>query len=540
MMLVRSPQQMPTGVVSRGVFALVALLVALAGFSDALLELVFRWHRQEEYSHGFLVPVVAAWLLWARRDAVLANIGRPAWSGSLLILIAAALHVISELSATFVLSQVGFILALLGIVLSVGGYSLLRVTFVPLIFLFFAIPLPYFVDSMLSLRLQLISSELGVFFINLFRIPVYLEGNIIDLGFYKLAVIEACSGLRYLYPLLCLGFLASYLFHAPFWQRAIVFLSSIPITIVMNGFRIGMVGVLVDRFGAQAADGVLHFFEGWVIFIACAVLLAAEIYVLASISGKGFFEAFYLPTGNMNATYKMNTGAISGLPVVAGLVLLCAAGFSGLIITHRPEIIPERSLFVSFPSRIDQWQGHISLMEPETEHGLGVDDYILSDYVAVDRKAVNLYVAYYSSQRQGSSPHSPAVCIPGGGWKITEFERTTYSDPATEFPVNRVVIEQGSTKEIVYYWFDERGKKIANEWWSKWQLLIDAIVMNRTDGALVRVMTQVFPGEPERAADERLQSFMRGLVPSLKGYLPSGTPINAQPVADQFESSRKS
>ena len=94
-------------------------------------------------------------------------------------------------------------------------------------------------------------------------------------------VVEACSGLRYLYPLLGLGFLAAYLFQAPFWQRALVFLSTIPITIVMNSLRIGIVGILVNYWGPQDADGFLHMFEGWIIFIACAGVLVAEMTLLA-------------------------------------------------------------------------------------------------------------------------------------------------------------------------------------------------------------------------------------------------------------------
>ena len=124
------------------------------------------------------------------------------------------------------------------------------------------------------MQLQLLSSQLGVAFIRLFHIPVFLEGNVIDLGVYKLQVVDACSGLRYLYPMMSLGFLAAYLFQAPLWQRAIVFLSTIPITIAMNSLRIGLVGILVDHFGPQDADGFLHMFEGWIIFIACAGLLA--------------------------------------------------------------------------------------------------------------------------------------------------------------------------------------------------------------------------------------------------------------------------
>ena len=141
----------------------------------------------------------------------------------------------------------------------------------------------------------------SAFSLDCLEFPVYLDGNIIDLGYYKIQIVEACSGLRYIYPLLSLSFLAAYLFKAPLWQRAIVFLSAIPITIVMNSIRIGLVGVTVNYWGTQAADGLLHFFEGWIIFLACAGILALEIYVLARISGKSFFDVFSLPKGDVQA-----------------------------------------------------------------------------------------------------------------------------------------------------------------------------------------------------------------------------------------------
>ena len=521
-MAVQSIEMPQTSAARAGLIALGALLVGLAGFGGALLELVNRWMLQEEYSHGFLIPVVAAWLLWTRRDALRASIGRPAWSGLVIVLLAMAMHVVGELSAIFILSQVGFVLALVGLALGIGGYSLLRTAFIPIVFLLFAIPMPYFIDTLMSFQLQLISSELGAFVVRMFGIPVYLDGNIIDLGYYKLQVVEACSGLRYLYPLLSLSFLAAYLFQAPFWQRVLVFLSSIPITIAMNSFRIGMVGITVNYWGAQAADEFLHFFEGWIIFLACAGILALEIYFLARLSGKTFFEVFYFPRISVNPAQGSQAKSASQVPLAASLLLLCTGAMAVFFISGRSEIIPDRTRFVTFPERIGSWQGHSSLLEREVEHTLAVDDYILSDYRAGDGKAVNLYVAYYASQRKGESPHSPIVCIPGGGWQITSLEgRTSFTGNSAEFPLNRVVIERDSTKQVVYYWFSERGRKIASEYLAKWYLLADAITMNRTDGALVRLMTQVQPGETERDADDRLQAFMRDAVPSLSGYLPS-------------------
>ena len=153
-------------------------------------------------------------------------------------------------------------------------------------------------------------------------------------------------------------------------------------------------------------------------------------------------------------------------------------------------------------------------------------DYILSDYARSDGRSVNLYVAYYANQRTGSSPHSPAVCIPGNGWIITDLERTHYSsnDAGVSLPFNRVIIGKGSQKQLVYYWFEERGMKIANEYWSKLYLLRDALFENRTDGALVRLTTPVYPGETEADADKRLQEFTGIVVPSLAPYLPAACP----------------
>jgi exosortase D (VPLPA-CTERM-specific) len=513
-----------TSVIYSCLLACVSVLICLAVFSESLLELVRRWTAQEEYSHGFLIPVIVAWLLWTRRDTILASIGRPSWTGPVFILVAAVMQIVGKLSALYMLSQLGFIVALIGITLGLGGYSLLKVTAVPIIFLIFAIPLPYFIDAMLSFRLQLISSQLGVFFIRLFQIPVYLEGNVIDLGVYKLQVVEACSGLRYLYPLMSLGFLAAYFFQAPLWQRTLVFLSTIPITIVMNSLRIGLVGVLVNSWGPQDADGALHMFEGWIIFIACAGVLVTEMYLLARFrSGKGLFEVFHPPKVLTSLPQGQGSFSLSRAPLVSCILLICAVGLAGHFVSTRNEVFPERSLFAVFPTTLGEWRGRPATLDAETEKALGLTDYILSDYAKKDGRGVNLYVAYYASQRSGISPHSPSVCIPGNGWQITDLERTNYtsSDSRVTLPLNRVVIGRGSSKQIVYYWFDERGMKIANEYVSKLYLLRDAMFKNRTDGALVRLTTPVYPGENEIDAEKRLQEFTKIVVPNLNGYLPA-------------------
>src|SRR5207249_6025920 len=161
-----------------------------------------------------------------------------------------------------------------------------KLVWVPLMILFFMVPLPNFLYQGLSAQLQLLSSKLGVSVIRLCDISVFLEGNVIDLGNYKLQVAEACSGLRYLFPLMALGFIAAYFFKGALWKRAIIFLSTIPITILMNSLRIGVIGVMVEHWGRAAAEGFLHDFEGWVIFMTCTVVIVGEMWLLAKIGSN--------------------------------------------------------------------------------------------------------------------------------------------------------------------------------------------------------------------------------------------------------------
>jgi exosortase D (VPLPA-CTERM-specific) len=523
-MSMHSVSTMKAGAIRTALLVLVGL-ACISVFRGTLLDLMASWN-QEEYSHGFFIPAVAAWLLWSRRDTVRESFGSPAWTGLILLLVAMAMHITGELGVIHLLSQLAFIVALLGIVLGIGGFSLLRVTFIPIAFLTFAIPPPPVIVSILTLKLQLISSELGTSFVRMFAIPVYLDGDIIDLGYHKLQVVEACSGLRYLFPLLSLGFLSAYLFHAPLWQRIVVFLSTIPITIVMNSIRIGMVGVTVAYWGPQMGDEVLHAVEGWVIFMACLALLAAEIYLFARFSGKALGEVFRIPKVAPNSELSSRSiPTIRQAPIIAALCILCVSGLMVYFMSARTEIIPERPRFAAFPPQIGQWHGRASSLDAETEQFLHLDDYLLSDYVRPDGKQVGLYVAYYASQHngKGATVHPPLLCLPGGGWNITGLGKTNYPDAGRDgdVAINRLIIEQVSTRQVVYYWYDERGRRIANEYLSRWHLLIDAITKNRTDGSLVRLTTPIFFGETERDADERLQSFMRDILPSLTLYLPS-------------------
>ncbi len=499
-----------------------ALLLGLI-FRDGLAYLFQLWGAKEEYGYAYLVPLVAAFLVWQKRD-VLERMSFPgSWSGPFVVLIGLALFAIGQLSTLFIIVQYGFLIALFGAVLAYTGWRAMSTLWAALLLLLFMIPLPDFLYIQLSQRLQLLSSELGVAVIRLLGISVLLEGNVIDLGSFKLQVVEACSGLRYLFPLMTLGFIIVLFVRAPLWQRLTLFVSTVPITVLMNSFRIGMIGVLVDRYGVEQAQGFLHDFEGWVVFMACLALLFAELLVLARLSGDkrplGQLFALELPRPAANRAQPLQPAPMQAWAAVG---LLALAAVPALLLPERAEAAPTRSTFSTFPMEVGAWRGHREIMEGEFIDALKFTDYLLANFGRSGNAPVNFYVSYYDSQRKGESAHSPRVCLPGGGWVIDRFERQDVSRAAPggrALQVNRAVMSFGSEKQLVYYWFQQRGRIITNEYLVKWFLFWDSLTRNRSDGAMVRLITPVGAGG-EAQADANLQDFVRTVQQQLPRYLP--------------------
>jgi EpsI family protein len=189
----------------------------------------------------------------------------------------------------------------------------------------------------------------------------------------------------------------------------------------------------------------------------------------------------------------------------------------------RTEGPLERKDFSQFPMAFDKWHGKPDRMAAIYLDALKLDDYILANYIATSKHSVNFYVAYYASQRRGGSAHSPRSCIPGGGWEITDLRQlkvggaTVAGEPLR---VNRVLIQKGDNRQLVYYWFQQRGRVLTNEDLVKWYLFWDALTRNRTDGALVRLTTSVNPGSSLEEADGQLSSFATTIADRLTDYVP--------------------
>lgn len=512
-----------------------ALIVALLGYmyADSLVFLFSRWFGTEDYSHGIFVPVISGFLIWQSRHRLLEVSKQQSWWGLAVIAVGLMLYVVGELSTLFVVLHFSLWVVIIGLAISLLGILGTKTIAFPLCYLLTAIPLPMFFYAGLSSNLQLWSSSLGVGCLQLVGVMAFREGNVIDLGPVQLQVAEACSGIRYLLPLTSLAMLCAYLFKDKMWKRVVVVLSSVPISIMINGFRIGMIGLLVDLYGKGAAEGFYHLFEGWIIFMVSFGLLIMEMALLgklgASVPGQSWSKRLTWRNQGVDAARAVWLKNSSGNSFSPGPAYLCSvalfAPFTLFSTTFmdRKEVPPPRAAFVDFPMQIDGWQGAPLPLEQPYIDALRFDDYVLVDYRSQRQQPVNFYAAYYRSQKKGQSAHSPQSCLPGGGWEIESLtQRELPLSPGITEPlrINRAVIQKGEQKQLVLYWFKQRDRNLTDEYLVKLYLLWDAFSRQRTDGALVRLASLVGPGESEAIVDQRLQKLAVAISRELTRFVP--------------------
>lgn len=503
------------------------LILLMFVFRDGLI-LMVQWWNKEEYSHGYMIPLVAAFLAWQRLERLPAAITPSSWWGLLFLVQGLLALVVGELSALYTIIQYGFLICVFGLLLMTLGLGGTALLWAPFAYLIFMIPLPNFLYNNLSSQLQLISSELGVTLIRLFGISVYLEGNVIDLGLMKLQVVEACSGLRYLFPLMSFGFLIACLFRGPLWQRVLLFLSTIPITVLMNSLRIGFIGITVERWGRSAAEGLLHDFEGWVVFMGCVGVLFLEIgaFHLLSRDGRHMLDRLDLELPQLTAKpFNLESDWRNQRPLLLGAILLVIITPWIEVLGSGTDIHPERLSLSRFPLLHRGWSGREMTLDEDVREELRLTDYIKVDYTDADSSSglVNLYIAWYESQKKGASIHSPRSCIPGGGWRIESISQRTLPVThvsGTHLQVNRVLIRKGDMVQLVYYWFEGRHRNITDEYIARWYIFWDSLTRSRSDGALVRVITFLPALSEVDKADQKLTSFISDFYPLLPDYVP--------------------
>jgi exosortase len=254
-------------------------ILLIVAYYPILKHLVWQWSNDEDVGHGFFVPVVAGYIVWQRREQLMALAWKPAWWGVALLVWGALQAYIGTLGAELFLQRSAFLISLVGMLLVLGGTALVREVAFPLLLLPFMIPIPTVVYSQITFPLQLFASRVAEILLSAIDIPVLREGNVLELASQKLSVAEACSGIRSLLSLSFLALVYAYFFDRKVWMRWALFFGVLPIAILANAGRVTITGILSER-DPELARGFFHELEGFIIFaIALAMLFILHLLI---------------------------------------------------------------------------------------------------------------------------------------------------------------------------------------------------------------------------------------------------------------------
>lgn len=253
-------------------WVLIAVLIA-AVYYHVLIKLVTDWYNIPDFSHGFLVPIFAVYLVWVKRKTLLETKIVPTWSGIAVVALGLAVLLLGVFGAELFLSRISLVILLTGLVLGFGGWQMLKELRFALLVLLLAIPIPAIIFNEITLPLQILASKLASALLPLFGVPVLREGNVIELAVMKLEVSEACSGIRSLMSLFTLAIFYGYFLEKSLLRRILLALASIPIAIAANAVRILGTGLCVQYWDPDKAMGFFHEFSGWVMFIVSLLCL---------------------------------------------------------------------------------------------------------------------------------------------------------------------------------------------------------------------------------------------------------------------------
>ena len=501
----------------------VLLLLIVWLYASILARLVAQWIHDPNFSHGFFVPAFAVFVLWQNRHQLRSIDPSPSWLGLALIVCALLMLMLGVLGAELFFSRSSLLLLLAGLIILFQGWPFFRAVLFPWAFLILMIPIPVLVFQKVTFPLQILASKLASWFLPFAGVPVLREGNIIVLAAMPLEVAEACSGIRSLLSLVTLAIIYSYLMDNRKWMRVLLAFSAVPIAVAANGFRVVGTGLLVQYWDPEKAEGFLHIFSGWLIFVVSLALLFILHRVLSRVWRPSAEAEPMHPLSHVEASAKGNARiAASSLRFVfaAGLMLATA-----ILLQARSsyEVVPHREPLSSLPLQLGEWTGRDVSIDQRTLDILGAGEFLLRDFESrnPDLPSIGLFIAYFPSQRMGDTIHSPDHCLPGAGWVPTERRvvQIARSDGST-FPANRYVVSRAGERQLVLYWYQAHDRVVAGEYWAKYYLIADAIRMNRSDGALIRLITPMYEGESPEAAQARLMSLGSQLVPLLNAYIP--------------------
>jgi exosortase D (VPLPA-CTERM-specific) len=502
---------------ARTQYLLVGAILAsfIIGFRSALTELTIRWDSGDN-SYCYLIIPIFLYLCWEQRKTFHYGDFSLQPLGLIPVILALGLIFLGEFGSVETLVYAGVLGCIIGTFIYLYGRRTRSLLFAFTI-LVFIVPLPPYLNNLLTFKLKMFASAMAATLLRLSGVSVFVEGNIIDLGGNLLQVVDACSGLRYVVPMLLMALLIGQFFSNRFWKKLLLVLAVLPLTILINGLRIYLTGMLTVWGHPELAENFFHDLAGVVFFLLAGGVLLNSARALNKLGAPPISSPY--GSGRQIIGTKI-------IPFMAGTMLLCLLFWLGsfALSSHAKNlVVPARKTFALFPTEIGGWQGAKIKLPQEILDELWADDYIDLDFTrAGQANHIFMLIPYYGYQETRHTAHAPESCLLGSGWSILDSKRTDIEvAPGKEVPVMKSIMLKGDQRLISLYFFLQRGQVITSPWHNKLQLMLGAMRDRRTDGALVRIEMTVDAGQSMEQKDLELQEFFKHLWPLLPEYVPA-------------------
>jgi exosortase len=487
-----------------------------------LSEMAARWARDPRYSHGFLVPVFASYLLWSRRSE------RPStaasnWLALTLFGAAAALRLVGGFFFVSWLDAVSILVSLAGLCFSLGGWSMLRWAWPSIAFLIFMVPLPYRFEESLGIPLQRFATESSSFFLQIFGVPAFSSGNTIVIDDFQIGVIDACNGLGMSYMFLACSLGAALMMRSSLLDGAILVASAVPIGLAANIARIVATGLLHRTVGRWIADAVYHDLAGWLMMLMALFILWLECKLLPHLFIETTHQDRVPATANEDGQ-ESNEDILTRpdrprvIPGLAAMLIVLATGVVTGLWANRwaasHELNRAAARLVDVPMAIGDWKARPEQVDPRGMIAAEIEDCVVRRYE--DRRTGKKIGLVLVCGRPGPvAVHTPNICYPAAGYQMTQTQPNT------------VVVEPGSgyaPAEFLSAWF-MRDRSVVSEglriFWSwnatgRWTVPQSARLEFAGRPFLYKlyVISATADGQ-EKTADAWETEFIRQLLPDL-------------------------
>ena len=508
-------------------------LAFIAAYWIPLTGIVNTWATNDDYSYGYLIPVISAYLFWDMRDQSNGLMLSPSWRilPVLVLFILISIYGILGSSGNVSRPAVPIVFMLL-FAFSFGLRAFKRFA-LPLGFLIFMVPLPAALDRTFGVFLKSVSSQLGGMLVRLSGLSVHVSGNVIDLGVTQLQVVDACSGLRFVFPLMALGIVYAYFFEKVRWKQVFCVIATVPIAILTNGLRIGITGILTHYIGSEVAQGFFHDFSGWAIFMVAFVFL----FVLGRI--LKLFPPRLPATVNSDPHRKSADRSSEAITVsrkqsrhayIISMVLIAAVGMLSMSTGSLPPVMLKNGI-AAFPTSFDGWQGTTLALDAEIVERSGAEEAFSAFYRNAADESVSLYLGYRSTSflENENFFHSPTVCLPSSGWKQLETSTHEVSNVPVfgTLKVTTMLVEQMGVRQLVYFWFQTKTRSTHNKNINRFHLTLHALERDNTHDIFVRTITPVLPHDTPGDTQLRMDGFVRSMLEAMQRFLADNITVHS-------------